>query len=53
MREIQCIKCKLYTKLKTSKVSNILEKYQLFPLFIVSVEVMMRKCLKKMNQLGY
>ena len=53
MEKIYCIKCKSIENLKPLKDLISFKKHWFFILFKVNVAVMMRKYLKKNNQLRY
>ena len=53
MRKIYCTKCKKYKQFKKTKISCICDKNYFFLVFVTSVEMKMKKYLRKKNQLRY
>ena len=51
MRKIYCTKCKKYKQFKKTKISCICDKNYFFLVFVTSVEMKMKKYLRKKNQL--
>ena len=51
MRKIYCTKCKKHKEFKEPKLSYIVVKYYFFLVFVTTMEVQMKKYLRKKNQL--